>query len=77
MGIKGLVERNNTSIMDSSNSGEKSISDGQFMLFENKSKLHLKDELNNLPQTMENPYEILKRFIKWEIMDLEAMIETI
>jgi len=26
---------------------------------------------------MENPYEILKRFIKWEIMDLEAMIDTI
>lgn len=26
---------------------------------------------------MENPYQILKRFIKWEIMDLEAMIATI
>lgn len=26
---------------------------------------------------MENPYVILKRFIKWEILDLEAIIETI
>jgi hypothetical protein len=26
---------------------------------------------------MENPYQILRRFIKWELMDLEAMIETI
>ena len=26
---------------------------------------------------MENPYQILRRFINWEIMDLEAMIETI
>ena len=26
---------------------------------------------------MENPYQILRRFIKWEIMDLEAMVETI
>ena len=26
---------------------------------------------------MENPYKILKRFIRWEIMDLEAMIETL
>ena len=26
---------------------------------------------------MENPYQILIRFIKWEIMDLEAMIEAI
>ena len=26
---------------------------------------------------MENPYQILRRFVKWELMDLEAMIETI
>ena len=26
---------------------------------------------------MENPYQILKRFIKWEIMDLESIIEAI
>ena len=26
---------------------------------------------------MENPFQILKRFIKWEIMDLEAIIEAI
>lgn len=26
---------------------------------------------------MENPYQILRRFIKWEMMDLEAMAETI
>lgn len=47
------------------------------MLFENKTKAPLKQELMNLPKQMENPYEILRRFIKWEIMDLEAMIETI
>ena len=37
----------------------------------------MKAELQNLPNMMENPYQILKRFIKWELMDLEAMIETI
>lgn len=26
---------------------------------------------------MENPFQILKRFIKWEMMDLEAIINTI
>jgi len=46
-------------------------------LFENENKRHLKDRLESLPTIMENPYQILKRFIKWEIMDLEAMIETI
>lgn len=53
------------------------LSSAQYMLFENKEKLHLKDELQCLPKAMENPYQILKRFIRWEIMDLEAMIETI
>ena len=33
--------------------------------------------MNNLPKIMENPYQILRRFIKWEMMDLEAMIDTI
>jgi hypothetical protein len=37
----------------------------------------LKTELEELPKTMENPYQILRRFINWEMMDLEAMIETI
>ncbi len=30
-----------------------------------------------MPKKMENPYQILQRFIRWEIMDLEAMIECI
>ena len=30
-----------------------------------------------LPTLMSNPYEILSKFIKWEIMDLEAMIEAV
>lgn len=47
------------------------------MLFENENKKELKAELNNLPVIMENPFQILKRFIKWEIMDLEAIIEAI
>ena len=26
---------------------------------------------------MENPYQILNRFIRWEMMDLDSIIETI
>ena len=48
-----------------------------YILFENKDKQHLKKELNELPKSMENPFQILRRFIKWEMMDLEAIIETI
>ena len=49
----------------------------QYILFENENKRHLKAEMNNLPKIMENPYQILRRLIKWEMMDLEAMAETI
>lgn len=45
-------------------------------MFENENKKHLKQELEDLPKDMENPYQILKRFINWEIMDLEAIMET-
>ena len=46
-------------------------------MFENKNKSHLKQQLEDLPSQMENPYQILKRFIRWEIMDLESIIECI
>lgn len=49
----------------------------QYILFENEKKRYLKDRLDNLSQEMENPYQILRRFIKWEMLDLEAMIEAI
>lgn len=46
-------------------------------MFENEKKRYLKDRLDNLKDEMENPYQILRRFIKWEMLDLEAIIETI
>ena len=46
-------------------------------MFENKNKSYLKQQLEELPSQMENPYQILKRFIRWEIMDLESIIECI
>ena len=75
-GVKGLVrEGPNSNIMSQSDT---SMIDGNtFMLFENKGKQHLKQELQDLPRKLDNPYQILKRFIRWEIMDLEAMIETL
>lgn len=75
-GIKGLIQQHDVSgLMDTS--VVSSLTSAQYMLFENKGKQHLKEELQNLPKQMENPYQILKRFIRWEIMDAEAMIETI
>lgn len=47
------------------------------MLFETPKKPELKRALESLPNHMENPYQILRRFVKWEIMDLQAILETI
>ena len=46
-------------------------------MFEHETRKKLKTAMEKLPGDMENPYQILKRFIKWEIMDLEAMLRTI
>ena len=48
-----------------------------FMLFETPKKPELKKSLETLPERMENPYQILRRFVKWEIMDLQAILDTI
>jgi hypothetical protein len=47
------------------------------LLFENQDNKEIKDDLVQLPSKMKNPYLILKRYIKWEIKDLEAIIDSI
>ena len=76
---KGLITRSGDKPFTANNvtQSESAWDSSQYILFENASKQHLKKELNDLPNLMENPFQILKRFIKWEMMDLEAIIETI
>lgn len=75
---KEAVERGRLNSMEMPDVGLAKAEDAdQFILFENEKKRHLKDRLDNLDAEMENPYQILRRFIKWEMLDLEAMIETI
>lgn len=75
---KDEIERGRLNSMEMPDIGLAKQEDAdQFILFENEKKRHLKDRLDNLNSEMENPYQILRRFIKWEMLDLEAMIETI
>ena len=75
---KEAVERGRLNSMEMPDVGLAKAEDAdQFILFENERKRYLKDRLDNLDAEMENPYQILRRFIKWEMLDLEAMIETI
>lgn len=44
------------------------------MLFENADNSELKKELVELPKNIANPFKSLKRYIKWELMDLESIV---
>lgn len=37
----------------------------------------LKYELDNTGKSLENPYRIMKRWVKWEMMEMEALMESI
>ena len=45
------------------------------MLFQKEENEDLKEEL--MMENQQSPYKILNKFVIWEIMDLEAMIEAI
>ena len=47
----------------------------QFSLFLNEKNEDLKEEL--MTEQTQSPYKILQKFVIWEIMDLEAIIEAI
>lgn len=49
----------------------------EYMVFENKKNQELKYRMEELPEVMQNPYVMLKRFIKWEQLDLESMVEMV
>jgi hypothetical protein len=56
---KGLISKPGEKpfAMPRSQGDESTVQDQtQYILFENESKKHLKAELNNLPNIMENPY---------------------
>lgn len=54
-----------------------SLDQNKKLLFENPDNNDIKQMLTTLPKAMSNPYTHLKRYIKWEIMDLEAICESI
>lgn len=47
------------------------------MLFKHPSKSDAKDQLENLPTQINNPFKIMKLWIRWEMLDLSAMLEAI
>jgi hypothetical protein len=48
-----------------------------FMLFKHPLKTLAKDQLENLPYDITNPFKIMKLWLKWEMLDIIALLEAI
>eukprot|EP00347_Sterkiella_histriomuscorum_P020499 403337564 len=48
-----------------------------FLLFKHPLKTQAKDILENLPTEIRNPFKIMKLWLKWEMLDINALLEAI
>ena len=51
--------------------------DNQYMVFDAPQNQQLRDELESLPHKMQNPFTDMRRWLKFEILDLQAILEAI
>jgi len=47
------------------------------LLFLNENKGNLRKTLEELPKMMQNPFTVMRRWLNYEILDLEAILEAI
>lgn len=47
------------------------------MVFENEANVDLRRDIETLPQRMQNPFTVIRRWLKFEILDLAAILEAI
>jgi hypothetical protein len=48
-----------------------------FMLFKHPNKLEAKNFIEELPKTVINPFKVMKLWLKWETLDIAAMMEAV
>jgi len=48
-----------------------------FMIFKHPHKFEAKTCIEDLPKAVTNPFRVMKLWLKWETMDIQAMIEAI
>jgi hypothetical protein len=51
--------------------------DNQYMVFEASQNLDIRNEMDSLPHKMQNPFTDMRRWLKFEILDLQAILEAI
>jgi ABC-type antimicrobial peptide transport system permease subunit len=48
-----------------------------FMLFKHPHKFEAKNCIEDLPRCVANPFKVMKLWIRWEVLDIAAMLEAI
>ena len=54
-----------------------SDADDHYMVFEAVQNADMKTELEELPTKMQNPFTVMRRWLKFELLDLQAILEAI
>lgn len=47
------------------------------LLFQNQNNASLKSDFDNLPNTLTNPFINVKMWLKYEVLEIEAIMESI
>jgi hypothetical protein len=48
-----------------------------FMLFKHPHKFEAKQAIEDLPKQVQSPFKVMKLWMKWEMSDINAMMESI
>ena len=57
--------------------GQVSDYDDHYMVFEAVQNADMRTELEELPTKMQNPFTVMRRWLKFELLDLQAILEAI
>lgn len=49
----------------------------KFQLFKHPHKTEVKEKLDTLGSTLHNPYKTMKLWIRWEQLDIQALLEAV
>lgn len=61
----------------SANYGHAALSPEEYIIFEKQSQGDLLGDIETMPKKMQNPFKAMLRWLKFEILDLEAILFAI
>ena len=57
--------------------GENDQEQEKYTIFKHPQKAEVKNKLDNLPKTLMNPYKTMRLWLRWQQLDIQAMLEAV